>query len=314
MPARTNEFQKLIYLMKHNLAEGATVTESKMLNDLISGDQVEVDVCVEGAIGDDQIKICIECRDRSRKADKNWVHEMKAKHDRLPTNVLVLASSRGFSKKALDLARSYGIQTVTLEEVENDNFPEMLAHQMSLWAKTISISAQRVAFVVEASNEWPEERVAVQRDHRIFDSDHVFQITADQLVGSLLNSSMARDYLLREGRSDHVWFRMEWGTLVAPPMHLEKIQPKMLRRITNVIIEGPCSLTVSGLRLRRGRIGSIQLAWGRTVMFGPDAMVVATRDERGVEKMSLNLSGASLASSVPSVDKTAEPGQTEYRH
>jgi len=245
MPARTNEFQKLIYLVKHNLANGATVTESRMLIDLIAGDEVEVDVCVEGSIGDDPVKICIECRDRSRKADKNWVHEMKAKHDRLPTNVLVLASSKGFTKKALELARSYGIQTVTLEEVQNDSFPEIL---------------------------------------------------------------------LREGRPDHVWFRIEWSSARAPPMHLQKIEPTMLRRINSVTIEGPCSFTVSGLRLRRGKIGSTQLAWGKTVMFGRDAMVVATRDEHGIEKMSINLSDAALASSVPSTGETAEQGQTEYRH
>lgn len=166
MPARTNDFQKLIFLVKHNLAGEATVTESKMLPDLVAGDQVEVDVCVEGWVGDDRVNVCVECRDRSRKADKNWIHEMKAKHDRLLTNVLVLASSKGFTKKALELARSYGIQTVTLEEAEDDRFPAMLAGQMSLWAKTISVAAQRVVFVVEASNDFSEERVGVVPNQR----------------------------------------------------------------------------------------------------------------------------------------------------
>jgi hypothetical protein len=101
VPARTNDFQKLIYLMRHNLAEGAVVSESKMLTDLVSNDLVEVDVCIEGMMAGDLIRISVECRDRSRPADKNWVHEMKAKHERLPTNHLVLASSKGFSKKAV---------------------------------------------------------------------------------------------------------------------------------------------------------------------------------------------------------------------
>jgi hypothetical protein len=53
--------------MKHNLAGEAIVTESKMLTDLVAGDQVEVDVCIEGQIGDDRVNICVECRDRHGK-------------------------------------------------------------------------------------------------------------------------------------------------------------------------------------------------------------------------------------------------------
>jgi hypothetical protein len=37
MPKRSNEFQRLIYLVHVNLAAGATVTESKMLRDRITG-------------------------------------------------------------------------------------------------------------------------------------------------------------------------------------------------------------------------------------------------------------------------------------
>jgi hypothetical protein len=138
---------------------------------------------------------------------------MKAKHDRLPTNVLVLASSRGFTKKALKLAQSYGTQTVTLEDVEDDRFPAMLAGQMSLWAKSISVSAQRVVFVVEALSDLPEERVGVLPDQNIFDSDGVHQLTAVQLVGILLNAPPPRDYFLGEGKPEHAWFHIEWETV-----------------------------------------------------------------------------------------------------
>lgn len=33
MPKRSNDFQRLIYLIRVNLAEGAKVTESKMMRD-----------------------------------------------------------------------------------------------------------------------------------------------------------------------------------------------------------------------------------------------------------------------------------------
>jgi hypothetical protein len=307
MPARTNDFQKLIYLLKHNLAQDAVVTESKMLDDLVAGDQVEVDVCVEASVAGDNVKICVECRDRSRKADKNWVHEMKAKHERLPTNLLLLASNKGFTKKALELARSYGIQTVTLEQVESQAFPQIFAHEMSLWAKSFSIAVECVWCVVDASDTFPEERVRMSPEHEIFDADSVYQLKVADLVGPLINSPMVRTSMFGDGRPEHRWFEFEWRPVNAPPMYLQKIEPRMLRRVNKIIVAGPCSFTLSGVPLRRGKIGSTQLAWGKTVIFGRNAIPVATRDELGVEKVRINLSNA------PS-PREPEGNTDAYRH
>lgn len=199
-----------------------------------------------------------------------------------------------------------------LEEAEDDRFPAMLAGQMSLWAKTISVAAQRVVFVVEASNDFSEERVGVVPNQHIFDSECAHQLTAAQLVAILLNAPNLRDYLLREGKPEHVWFQIQWETLGTPAMYLQKLQPLMLRRISKVIIEGPCSLTLNGLRLRRGKIGSTQLAWGKTVILGRDATVVATRDAGGLEKMSINVSAASLKNSIPPAADGLEGSQAGY--
>jgi len=43
MPQRSNEFQKLVYLVKQQMAAGAKVTESQMLVDRITGTEREVD-------------------------------------------------------------------------------------------------------------------------------------------------------------------------------------------------------------------------------------------------------------------------------
>ncbi len=51
MPKRTNDFQRLVYLVQVNLADGATVTESKMLTDRVTKRTLEVDVCIEGHVG-----------------------------------------------------------------------------------------------------------------------------------------------------------------------------------------------------------------------------------------------------------------------
>lgn len=51
MPKRTNEFQQLIYAINLQLAQGATVTESKLLRHRLMGAEREVDVVIEIEIG-----------------------------------------------------------------------------------------------------------------------------------------------------------------------------------------------------------------------------------------------------------------------
>lgn len=219
MPARSNDFQRLIYLVKHNLAPGATVTESKILLDLVSGDEVEVDVYIEGKVGDDSVNVYVECRDRSRRADSNWVHEMKAKHERLPTSALILASSRGFSKRAVELARSYGIQTAAVEDVESNDYPTMLQKSMALWAKSVSFRAERITFVMELPKDADAsepERVRGVPTQEIWDEQGTLCMQASELVNFLITAPTARDFLLNEGRPEHVWFNIEWVTENAP--------------------------------------------------------------------------------------------------
>ena len=97
MPKRTNDFQRLVYLVRVNLADGATVTESKMLTDRVTNRKREVDVCIEGHVGQHPVIVSVECRAHKRIADVTWVDTMKAKHARLPTNALILASRSGFT-------------------------------------------------------------------------------------------------------------------------------------------------------------------------------------------------------------------------
>ena len=69
MPKRTNDFQRLVYLVRVNLADGATVTESKMLTDRVTKRKREVDVCIEGHVGQHPVIVSVECRDHKRIAD-----------------------------------------------------------------------------------------------------------------------------------------------------------------------------------------------------------------------------------------------------
>ena len=115
MPRRSYEFQRLIYLLHHQLHDRATVSESAMLPDRLGGKAQEVDILIEEPVGQITLRIGVEVRDRSRAADVGWIQEMRGKHEHR-TDKLILVSRTGFTKPALYEAQKFGIETMHLQE------------------------------------------------------------------------------------------------------------------------------------------------------------------------------------------------------
>jgi hypothetical protein len=118
MPKRTNKFQKEVLALASQVANGTGVEESSELTDLLTGGSREVDITVEGSLAGHKIRIGIEARAVRRAADLTWVEQMKAKHERLPTNLLVLVSRSGFTAEARRVAALAKIVTWTFDEME----------------------------------------------------------------------------------------------------------------------------------------------------------------------------------------------------
>lgn len=294
MPKRTNDFQKLVYLVRVNLAEGATVMESKMLTDRITKRKREVDVCIEGHVGGHPVIVSVECRDHKRIADVSWVDTMKAKHERLPTNALILASRSSFTPEARDVAAGYGIQTFSLAEVDEVDFPKLLGATSSLWTKSVTVTTEKVLVQVLPTSTLTAEAVAVMPDNLVYSSDGTELRQISSLVEMLLKSPRARDSLLSEGKQDHVWFEMVWEPPrdhLDKPLFLKKIDPDTFREIKSIQIRGPCKFQITQFGMRRGKLGDVHLAWGKTEILGRNAIVVATKDTAGIEKLSINLAG-----------------------
>lgn len=294
MPKRTNDFQRLVYLVRVNLAEGATVTESKMLTDRVTKRKREVDVCIEGHVGGHPVVVSVECQDHKRIADVSWVDKLKAKHERLPTNALILASRSGFTLEARDAAAGYGIQTFSLSDVNEVDFPTLLGSKSSLWTKSVTVNAEKVLVTVLPTPTLAGEAVAVIPTNLVYSSDGNELCQIGVLVEMLLKSPRARDYLLSEGKEDHVWFEMAWERPrdhLDNPLFMKRIDPETLREIESIQIKGPCKFQITQFGMRGGQLGDIHLAWGKTEILGRDALVVATKDTAGIEKLSINFSG-----------------------
>ena len=112
VPTRTNLFQQMVAAVVSSLAsDDTTVTEPKMLVGRLSGENREVDVCVEGVLAGQSVVVGIECRDHARPQTVAWVDEVQGKHAELPIHATVLASASGFTKGARKKAESLGIAT-----------------------------------------------------------------------------------------------------------------------------------------------------------------------------------------------------------
>jgi hypothetical protein len=294
MPKRSNEFQKLVYLVRKNLAGGATVAESAMLRDRLTGRKREVDVSVEGTVGGHQVRVCIECRDYARKADVGWVDAMKAKHERLPTHALILASRSGFTPQAQEVARRYGIEALSLQQVDDADFKTLLGAKSTLWSKSVAVTVQKVIVRVVPTATLAAENVVVKPDNLVYahDGSELGPITA--LVQLLLKVPHAPRYFLSEGKEEHVWFELRWEPPSddhGNPLYLKKLEPLVLREIEYFEIKGPCEIKINEYRLRHANLGEVHLMWGTTQMFGRETLVVATRDQTGKEKVSINIAG-----------------------
>ena len=78
-------------------ASGAVVSESASLVDRVTGQSREVDVLIACEVAGHRLLVGVECRGRTRRDDVGWVEEMRAKHDDLPIDRLILVSASGFT-------------------------------------------------------------------------------------------------------------------------------------------------------------------------------------------------------------------------
>jgi hypothetical protein len=209
MPPRTNAFQRLIYLVKASLSPEAVVTESKMLLNRRTGSRREVDVCIEGKLGDSEVTVCVECTDKSRPADVQWIEANKTKHENLPTNLLILASRSGFTSDAVALAKAYGIKTVTLSEIDDTDIADVLNNKSTLWRKQWKIFPRRIDVSVYATASHALETFRAPPDLGLYHGDGTLHGALSESIMTFLSRADLQAELGRQVSSEHRW--IEWA-------------------------------------------------------------------------------------------------------
>lgn len=130
MPKRSNQFQQLITYITGQLAPlDATVAESVELLEQGVARPVrrEVDVLIELHAGLSLVRVAVECRDRDRLDDVQWIDGLLGKYANLPVDQVIAISSSGFSEAARVKAELNNIRLMSLEEASGADWPVQFA-------------------------------------------------------------------------------------------------------------------------------------------------------------------------------------------
>ncbi|MBM6402300.1 hypothetical protein [Phycicoccus sonneratiae] len=292
MPARTNPFQETIALLQQALAEGAEgtrVEESAMLTDRITQTAREVDVCIFTRVAGHEVTVSIECRDWKRPQDVSWVEQEYAKHLRLPTNVLVLVSSSGFTQEALALASSHGVATLVPGPL-----PKGFAHNLdelinTLWLKTINATPVSASATLEATDDAEKEVVALTEDTEMWSADGSSLGSAREqscaLISHALNEQI--DEVLRDATGAETTMNVE---AVAGPPHPNDRYIKVvvngkpvLRRVTRLDVLARTRVEVVPMPMSHAVLGETAYAHGTARTSTHEFQLVTTNLEQRAE-------------------------------
>ena len=299
-------------LIKKHTAGNAIVTESKLLKDRITGEVREVDICIEinHPASERPLTVSVECTDSKRKCDVPWVEQMKSKHERLPTDALILVSRHGFTSNAYGLAQKYGIGIYALEQVNSAKKIQALDFD-TLFLKYFELSPTNVSIRFLGIEGFPAEDISVLPNNVIFSRDRKELGTVKEFVDTFLNHLQVKRELSGHGDTPHKGFELivegpMWK--YETPLYMRKETSALFRQINHVKIQGNCNFITSSLALEHGSLGKTKVAWGEAAVGEQTALFVATETEAGEKKVSLVMSGSEFRQEPhPATDKREEP-------
>ncbi|MBL9146573.1 MAG: hypothetical protein JNM99_23025 [Verrucomicrobiaceae bacterium] len=261
-----------------------------MLTDRITGTKREVDVVVQQRTGDITTTWSYECRNRGRKSDVEFVDSMIGKHGRLPTNVLVLVSSSGFSTEARRVADGSGVHLRTYTQIESGKASHLFPVGKFVWSKQATWKPTKIVMTVLQPNGFSTERIRVDRDHEILDQLGRSIGDSNQFVQAFLNNADVGKQLLRDALPEHQFFQCTWDTPMCgfgSPC-LRKIDSGRLCPILSIEISGSCQIGSTQVEMKHGRLEETQVAWAKTEIDGKQGMIVATRSVQGENKVDMH--------------------------
>ena len=174
--------------------EGGIVTESAIIKDG-DGNSREIDILIDIESYGHRIRIAVECRDRSRQDDIQWIDAIIGKYNNIDVDKVIAVSSSGFTIGATNKALSHGIEPMTLKEFEEKNWPDKIDKiKLGEFSLTFNFNSASLTVSPVPKNSVKQEWIVCNEDGEQLD-------TVENLIKYLLKSKvykMAKEYFDKE--------------------------------------------------------------------------------------------------------------------
>ena len=143
-----------------------------------------------------------------------------------------------------------------------------------------------------ATRKFPAENVAVFPDNSIHATNgRVIAVIRDLIRGWLQSADISEE-LAKKGDPSHKSFVIGWRhpkDKDGKSLYLQKLNPRVLRRIELIETRGVCECEVSRFPLRHGALGDVKVSWGEGKFMGKNAVILASKDEYGAKRISITV-------------------------
>lgn len=280
MPARTNERQQIIKMLKDMLADPkCDVTESKMLIDAVTLRPREVDVVAEYDNDGDLFVQSFEVTSKGQVADITWAEQLIQKHANLPTDRLYLVSWSGVTDGVVELVKSRpDVRVITPEVVQGPDGPEV----KTLFIDMVRLNVLEVIADVERPNG--------ERGKAILEPDYVLcredgtEVGAAVVFWQTTNDPTAIELVLRQAHEHPERDELKSFTLGRDYGPLEIYLRKgdsvvELQRIRTVEVRGGFLFEQAPLEMEVRAFAGQRFAHGRFEHSATSGLVVALLNE-----------------------------------
>jgi hypothetical protein len=276
------------------MAADATVEESAMLTDRVTGQEREVDVVIRGNTGGHAIVVGVEATSKGRPATVEWVEQMVGKHANLPTDKLVLVAEAGFTATARERAEAAGAVALAPEDIAEGDPAFVIVNRLrTLWPKFVSFAPEKIGLRVLRSGDSPPYQAPTLADFPVYLDDGQelgtlegvirniiggnFGTVAKQIGLADIDEDLDRFFVLQIAPFEVEVDGVKRGVFV----RVEDVDPPELRPIDMVEVRGRAEIRVSEIPLKHGRLGDTLYSFGKGKVQEQDTLVVVTENEEG---------------------------------
>lgn len=177
MPARTNEYQKLVMLINRSLSNSdAKVIESAMLYDSEADCEREVDILIQCSVSGYDLSVGIECTTVARPVEVRVLESCKEKHRKVGVHKTVVVSKSGFTKGSKEYARKNHITLLTFDAAGREKWSKIFERfkETSVYGRSYRLlecyiildeSDQKAEFVFDSSiqAQWEGSFISIHK-------------------------------------------------------------------------------------------------------------------------------------------------------